>query len=270
MTDNQSDKYVPLDEAVRILGTNQGRFFYYVDAGPIAKEPGSGKRNARYSVEDILKVKERIAQRKPKRQQPAEKVLVDWIGEGDVLLSLQLDYRLYGPDAFFADIYQYVERVKRNPHVALAVFEDSKRSRILAYISLLPLPETIIMDVLSGKRHETDIKYKEVETYDRKGEYTLLAESVVVDPDYRESLNTLLTHLTEYWCDQYPDRTISKIYAQAESDQGDILIQKLFFAPLEHVASNAFVLNLKRPGASRFVRRFQDCIRKKQEATQET
>lgn len=269
VTDTSDEKYVPLDEAVKLLGINQGRFFYYVDAGPIAKEPGSGKRNARYSVEDILKVKERLSQRKPKPSKTAEKWFVDWIGEGDVLLSIQLDYRLYGPEAFSVDIYQYVERVKRNPHMALAAFEDARRFRMIAYIMLLPLPETTIMEVLSGKRRETDIKNSEIETYERKGEYTLLAESVVVDRDYRESLNTLLNHLTTYWCDQYPNRTISKIYAQAESDQGDILIQKLFFAPLENVAPNAYVLNLKRPGASRVVRNFQACIKEKQEA-QET
>ncbi|HEY3994322.1 MAG TPA: hypothetical protein VGM01_15745, partial [Ktedonobacteraceae bacterium] len=117
--------------------------------------------------------------------------------------------------------------------------------------------------VLSGKRHETNIQNDEIETYERKGEYTLLAESVVVDPDHKEALNTLLSHLTEYWCNQYPDRSISKIYAQAESEHGDILIQKLFFAPLEDLASNAFVLNMKRPGASRFIRSFQNCIKEK-------
>lgn len=266
MTDTSSEKYVPLDEAVKLLGTNQGRFFYYVDAGPIAKEPGSGKRNARYSVEDILRVKEKLAQRKPKRSESAESWCVDWVGEGTVLLALQLDYRLSGPDAFAADLAQYVDRFRRNPHYALAVYENAQRFRILAYIRLLPLQESTILDILSGKRQETDIKTREIETYDRKGEYTLFAEKVAVDPDYPGALNTLLNHLATYWCDHYPERTLSKIYAQAESEQGDILIQKLFFAPLEHLAPNAYVLNLKRPGASRFIRRYQACIQEKQES----
>lgn len=254
-------KYVSLGEAVKLLGTNQGRFFYYVDAGPIAKEPGSGKRNARYSVEDILKVKEKIEKRRARGQKPC--VLVDWIGVDDVLTSLQLDYRVYGPEVLFANLSHYADRVKRNPRVALAVFDTLKRERILAYISLLPLPEATIIEVLTGKRREIDISTQEIETYDNKGEYTLLAESVVVDPAYPEMLNTLLRHLAEYWCTQYPDRLISKIYAQAESDQGDILIQKLFLAPLEHLAPNAYMLNMKRPGASRFIRSFQQCIQKK-------
>jgi hypothetical protein len=154
----------------------------------------------------------------------------------------------------------------RNPHLALAIFDSPKRERILAYISLLPLPEPIIFEVLRGERQETRIRSEEVETYERKGGYTLLAESVVADPDHPEQLNTLLKHLAEYWCEQYPDRYVTKIYAKTECRRGDILIQKLFFAPREDLAPNTHVLNLSRPGASRFVRHFQQCIEEKRKA----
>lgn len=258
-----SKQYIALDEAVKLLGTDKGRFFYYVNNGPITREPGSGKRNTRYSVSDILKVKERLANKQNRNKRSGS--FVDWIKVDDVLTSLQLDYRVYGPEVLLADLSHYAERVKRNPHVALAVYDTPKRERILAYISLLPLPEHTIIDVLKGKRHETEINNDEIETYNRKGSYTLLAESVVVDPEHPEALNTLLHHLTKHWCNQYPDRYISKIYAQAESERGDILIQKLFLAPLEDVAPNAYVLNMQRPAASRFIRSFQNCIKQKQD-----
>ncbi len=253
-----------------MLGIDTGRFFYYVQSKQIAKEPGSKKRNARYSVSDILKVREKLSHKQRAKQHTRPKVhgFVDWIGVDDVLTSLQLDYRVYGPDVFLGDLSYYAERVVRNPHVALAVYNSPKRERILAYISLLPLPEPTILEVLRGERHETKILTEEVEPYERKGGYTLLAESAVVDPDHPEQLNTLLTHLTEYWCEQYPDRYITKIYAQAESKRGDILIQKLFFAPREDLAPDVHVLNLARPGASRFIRRFQECIEAKQKALQ--
>jgi len=51
----------------------------------------------------------------------------------------------------------------------------------------------------------------------------------------------------QHWCEQYPKRYISKIYAQAESNAGDILIQKLFLAPRKDLAPNAYVLNLMFP-----------------------
>lgn len=267
-TISNSEQYVTSRKAVEMLGEeNEGKFFYYVKSGQIAKEPKSPKRNARYSVADILKIKEMLASKK--RTKKATEVMVDWIGVDDVLTSLQLDYRVYGSEVFLADLSYYAERVRKNPHVALAVFESPKRDRILAYISLLPLPEQTILEILRGDRHETAISTQEIETYERKGGYTLLAESVVTDPKHPEQLNTLLHHLMSYWCEQYPDRYIKKIYAQAESEQGDILIQKLFLAPLENLASNAYVLNLTRPGASRFIRRFQECIRQKQKAPEQ-
>lgn len=258
------EEYIDSREGAELLGVDTGRFFYYVQSGQIAKEPDSPKRNAHYSVSDILKVKEKLTNKK--RSKNTTHHIVDWIGVDDVLTSLKLDYRVYGDEVFLADLPYYAERVRRNPHVALAVYDSPKRERILAYISLLPLPEKTIVEVLSGKRHETKISTEEIETYKRKGSYTLLAESVVTDPDHPELLNTLLNHLTEYWCEQYPDRYVNKIYAQAESRHGDILIQKLFLAPREDLAPNAYVLNLTRPGASRFVRHFQECIEQKRKA----
>lgn len=261
MQDTRDTEYVTSPEGAELLG-DEGKFFYYVQSGQIAKKPGSNKRDTRYSVADILKIKQKLAQKQQAKK--STHGYVDWItGVDDVLTSLKLDYKVYGQETLLADLSYYAERVKRNPHVALAVFDSLKRERILAYISLLPLPETTILEVLQGKRHETEIRTEEVETYEREGAYTLLAESVVTDPEHPEQLNTLLKHLMEYWCEQYPDRYITKIYAQAESKMGDILIQKLFFAPLEDLAPNAYVLNLTRPGASRIIKQFQQCIEEK-------
>jgi hypothetical protein len=262
--ESMNQQYVTSHEGEKILGVDTGRFFYYVQSGQIAKEPGSKKRNARYSVSDILKVKEKLSSKQ--RSKKTLHGITDWIGVDDVLTSLKLDYRVYGSEVFLADLPYYAERVKRNPHVALAVFDSPKRERILAYISLLPLPEQTILEILRRDRHETKILAEEIETYERKGGYILLAESVVTDPDHPEQLNTLLKHLTEYWCEQYPERYITKIYAQAESKQGDVLIQKLFFSPREDLAPDAYVLNLTRSGASRFVKRFQECIEEKRKA----
>lgn len=257
-------------EAREMLGgMSPSSFKELVDSKKIRKVVPPGKVQGKYIREDVEKIAASmppfISARKASTRKASRytSTFVDWIGVDDVLTSLQLDYRVYGSEVFLADLSYYADRVKRNPHVALAVFDSPERRRILAYVSLLPLPESVILEILSGKRHETKIDTEEVETYERKGGYTLLAESVVTDPDYPGQLNTLVRHLMEYWCEQYPDRYITKIYAQAESKKGDVLIQKLFFAPREDLASNAYVLNLSRPGASRFIRQFQECIEQK-------
>jgi hypothetical protein len=272
-------------EARALLGNMAPSSFKdYVDNKRIRKIIPPGRTQGKYVEEDVLSLAKELALHDPARfastQKPKKSTskkpaqaketihsFVDWISSvDDVLTSLKLDYRVYGPEVFLADLAYYAERVKRNPNVALAVFDSPKKERILAYISLLPVPEHIILEVLRGERHETGIRTEEIETYDRKGSFTLLAESVVIDPDHPEQLNTLLRHLMQYWCDQYPDRYISKIYAQAESRNGDILIQKLFFAPREDLAPNAFVLNMARPGASRFIRQFQEALDAKRKA----
>jgi hypothetical protein len=75
-------------------------------------------------------------------------------------------------------------------------------------------------------------------------------------------MNTLM----DFWYNQYPERYIDKIYAQSVSNKGDILIQKLYFAARYDIAETAFMLDLKRPGASRFIRHFQQRIKSKTEA----
>ena len=259
-------------EARELLGNmSPSSFKELVDNKIIRKVVPPGKTQGKYVREDVEKVAKEMLPFKTARKHPTAKKeaiqpFVDWVGVADVLTSLQLDYRVYGPEVFLADLQYYADRVIKNPQVALAVFDSPERKRILAYISLIPLPEPVILEILSGKRHETKIATEEVETYERKGEFMLLAESVVVDPDHPEQLNTLLRHFTKHWCNQYPDRYVTKIYAQAESSQGDILIQKLFFAPREDLAPNAYVLNLARPGASRFIRQFQQCIKERRKA----
>ena len=94
--------------------------------------------------------------------------------------------------------------------------------------------------------------------------YALLAESVVVDPDHPEQLNTVLREVLSYWCKQHPQRYIEKIYADAATEHGDMLARKLYFSPLYHVSDTAYVLDLRRPGISKVVRNFQECLKQKE------
>ena len=265
-----TSEYVSSKQGIKLLGTNQGQFFYYVSKGDIEREPGSPPRKSRYKVASILKVKSKLNRKRGGGEvltgAELEKapLYIDWMENmSDVLTSLKLDYQVYGDDVELEGLSYYAERVKKNPRVALAVYDSPKRENILAYISLLPVAEEIILDVLSGRRHETTIATEDIETYDRKGGYTLLAESVVCHPEHTYKFMPLINHYMNYWCEQYPDRYITRVYAQAASKQGDILIHKLFFSPLYHLAKNAFMLDLERPGASRIIQRFQDCLQQK-------
>jgi hypothetical protein len=192
---------------------------------------------------------------------------VDWQKISDLPAILKLDLTVYH-EKIVGDIGLYIAWERKNDKITLLSFERSNRENVLAYVSLVPLPEHIILSILKGEREELSISPDEIETYERKGGYTLLAESAVTHPDYPEQLNHIVREALNYWCEQYPDRYIEKIYAQAATDEGDFLARKLYFSPLYDVSDNAYVLDLRKPGIAKLVKRYQECLKNKEDQLQ--
>src|SRR5438445_4896802 len=141
----------------------------------------------------------------------------------------------------------------------MAAFDPkSDRQKMLAYVAMLPLDEDVILSVLRGDREEVDIKTDEMQTYDRPGGYTLLANSAVSLPDYPDLLTRILLRIIDEWVERFPERYITRVYSQTVSESGDRMVQHFFMAPRYDLAPNAYVLDMARPGASRIIRRFQD------------
>lgn len=250
-------EYVKASEGAKLLRMNPKRFFYYVRTREIRTKEGEGERKTLYNYEDIMRVRRELGI----EQVPL--TVIDWVGPSDVPATVALDFIVY-QEAIIADVNHYLSWVKKNPYISLAAFEANERKTVLAYIALLPLPENIILDVLRGKRSEMDIQSEELLAFEQPGGYDLLVESAVAHPDHPEQLSKVMKALVDFWCQQYPERYINKIYAQAVSEMGDILIQKLYFAARYDIAETAFMLDLKRPGASRLIRGFQNCLKSRQ------
>lgn len=265
----EENTFIRSQEGQNILGVPRQTFFYYVNNGHIEKRPGKTARDARYSLRDILKVKE---DRRANKSKAVSHFVLDWLYANDLPACLALDYKVY-EEYLIGDISHYATWLNKNNHVALAAYDKTDRSKCLAYLCMLPLPETAILDIMAGKRDELSIQADEIQTYDQPGEYTLLANSAVVHPDHPTLLYAVLNGIMQYWLDQYPDRRVTRIYAQAASPAGDVLIQKFYFAPLYDLKSepacvipNAYVLDLSRPGASRVIRSFQKALESKHNA----
>jgi len=250
-------EYVKASEGARYLKMDTKRFFYYVKTRNIRIQEGEGERKNLYNYEDIMRVKRELGI----DQRPI--TTIDWVKPSDVPATVALDFIVY-QEAIIAEINHYLSWVKKNPFISLAAFDVNDRKTALAYVALLPISEEIILDVLKGKRSEMDIQPDEILAYDRPGGYNLLVESAVSHPDHPEQLGKVMKGLVDFWCEQYPERYIEKIYAQAVSEKGDILIQKLYFAARYDIAETAFMLDLKRPGASRLIREFQNCLKSKE------
>lgn len=254
-------QYVPWKEVAAILGVSLSSFFYLVNTRQISEEPGRGPRHGRYSLADIHAVKERRAQGKFKGHKPYRKrlapVFLDWLSPDDIPAILRLDKLVYD-EMYLAEMERYQQWSTKNGQLAIAAFDArTNRQEMLAYVAALPLDEAVILSVLRGKRQEIDITPEEIQDYSRPGGYTLLANSAVAHPERPDLLVRVLMRMMAEWVDRYPQRYVTRIYAQAESERGDLLIQHYFMQPRYDLAPNAYMLELARPGASRIIRQFQ-------------
>ncbi len=264
--DETLPEWVYASRGLELTGMRRGTFYYYVEIGRIRSRAGQNKRDRMYNAADCLQVK---AERKQHRSKTT--YFHDWMTPTDLPAALTLDFLVYN-EALIGDIKLYTAWLKKNPQIAMTVFERKDRKTCLAYIGLIPLPEPVILDIMTGQRDELSIQADEIESYDRPGEYILLANSAVCHPDKPDLLYKVLYHIMEYWKEQYPNRRISKIYAQAASPAGDVLISKFYFAPLYQFVDgqalpvkDAYVLDLARPGASKVIRHFQAELTAKQQ-----
>jgi hypothetical protein len=262
---NGENEYVPADQAIELLGEKPEKFYYHSGRGEIRTEtppqPGKGKKNNRYLVSDILALRRRlIAQRQKKRPEP----VIDWMYTKDLAAGVKLAQALYDDGVDLAELVVYQSWRKNNEHLTLAAFSQD-RSEAYASIQVVPLPEQVILDVLSGKRTENSIQPDEIRSYNEPGEYTLLGTSAIVLKSRPELLLKLLRRYMEFWIEMFPDRYISRIYAQAVSNDGDRLTSSLFMAPRYDFTGPypSYMLDLARPGRSKLINWFQEQLKAK-------
>lgn len=258
----KQEEYIPADQAIALLGVKAPKFFYHADRGEIRTEapsrPGKGKKNNRYLVADILAVKQRLQE---KRHKPAP-VKIDWLLSEDIPAGLKLDHQVYGEEIDLAEAAVYQGWRKHNRQITLAAF-SLDRKECYASLQVIPVAETLILDILAGRRTESSISPDEIHAYDTPGAYTLLVTSAVCLKDRPLLLFELLSRYMQFWIDMYPEKYISKVYAQAMSERGIMMVQHLFMTPRYDLAYNAYELDMSRPSASRIIRNFKKQLQAK-------
>lgn len=270
--DTETGLYTASEARERLGGLASSSFHQLVLRGRIRKVTAPGRKQGLYVREDVEAVAEemrsagllrRSGAGSPVAPDARPAIAVDWMLGTDLPAILALDMEVY-QEELIGDIATYYAWWKKNPRTTLVAFDAADRGNILAQACLLPVPEEIILSVLRGERKETSITAEEVETYDRPGEYNLLAESIISHPDHRPYLGAIMHRFAEFWCDMWPDRRMRRIYAQAVSTEGRYFVQKLYFGPLYDLADNAFVLDLRYPNPSKVIQAYQRCIEEKQ------
>lgn len=258
--ESESSEYVTWQEGAKIIGIKRGMFYFYVKEGRIKR---SGNLFSRF---DCLQTRIDRQQRKKREPKGADPLIYDWIKPSDILATLELDKELYGDgtdyEIDFNEPMVYQERQKKNPNIAMGAF-TSDRKKCLGYVSLIPLPEQVILDIMAGKRDELSIQLSEVESYNRDGGYTLFCNSAVVSRDYPYLLYKILRRIMDAWVNRYPDRYITRIYAQAVSDEGRTMIAHFFLAPMSGFPDNSYYLDFARVNPSRAISIFMRALEAK-------
>ncbi len=264
---DMTTKYVTWSEGAYILGVGRSTFFYYVEGGKISIEPGRGPRDGRYSLEDIQRVaEERATGRRRKtsnRRIRPTPVFTDWLSPDDIPAILRLDKIVYD-EMFLAEMERYRQWSMKNGQLAMAAFDaKSNRQTMLAYIACLPLDESVILQIVCKEREEISITPDEIQSYERPGSYTLLANSAVVHPEHPYLLRPVLQGMIEAWVKRFPEQYVSRVYAQSVSERGDLLISTFFMQPRYDLADNAYMADLARPARAKMLRAFQDALKAK-------
>lgn len=260
--------YVRFSEAIKLFEPlSRGMFSYRVKANDIIVEEDNGGKL--YQIASILEAKRSLLNEERDKRVAATKHHIRWTTKDDVIASMILDRAIY-KEEYLADTDHYKERKSKNPYTSIAVFDSEKPDTMYAYISLLPLPEETIMDILLGKRTETELTSKDILTYDEPGEYMLLASSTAQHPDYKNLLGGLIRQYMAFWVDLYPEKRIKRIYAETVSDDGRRIANELQMGPMYTMANgrlerikDAFVIDLDEPAGSKIIQRFQQKLKEK-------
>lgn len=187
----------------------------------------------------------------------------DWVKLSDLPYTLALDYEMYGIEES-VDLSITHHWVEKNPFISRILYNVKNRKDIWGYITLIPSNEEIIFKLLRREIHERDIRAEHILTYDKGGDYTVYAASVVLRPNHRAAFRDLMNSILNYWCTQYPKINLKKVYAYADSDEGWGLIKHLFFAPRYDIGEKAFELNPYQISPSKILQGFQDCLKERE------
>jgi hypothetical protein len=254
------------------VGLSENTFYRNVREGKIRKFlPRGRQRDALYSAEDIQNIVE-FYRRKRRgrveaiRAKKEEQGQTDWVQAGDLPYLLALDYEVFGIDEA-VDLSITHAWWKKNPYMCRVLYNAENRKDVWGYITMIPMPEETIFKLLRREMHERDIRTHHILPYEENQTYTVYVNAVVIKPEHHASLRTLINSLLDYWCDQYPGISITKIYAYADSDEGWNLIKHLFFAPRYEIGKKAFELDPLQLNPSKLIKAYQDCLRERARST---
>jgi len=202
-----------------------------------------------------------IVQINSKREATGE---TDWARTSDLENMYELEYNAYGEEAGNPAIVR--KWCDRNSHICRVLYNKSDRRDFWGSMMMLPLKEEIIFKLLRSEIRDIDLNPEsDILSFEETGTYDFYVASIIVSAERKQHFLTLMNSMFSFWCEEAPERIIGKIYVRTVSTEGEMLTRKLFFSPRQHFSNNVYMLDMKRPSPSRFIRNFQYNVNLKSE-----
>jgi hypothetical protein len=267
------EKLLTSSEARALLGNmSPSTFKIYVDSERIRKITPPGKKQGKYVREDVESLakellpftltEKTVNTQKASKHKKSYKGATDWAQSRDLPYMLAYDYEYYGPENT-VDISITRKWWEKNPYMARLLFNAEDRRDIWGGITIIPMKEETIFRILRDEMTEKEITPDDIEIYEPGKKYYGYVASATVKEEHAAHFRGLLQSVFDFWCEQYPDIQIIKLYAYAASEKGWDLIKRLFFAPRYDLGKNAFELNPLQRNPSKYLKIFQECLRSK-------
>jgi hypothetical protein len=269
----EKDFYTSAEAIQRFItaGISESTFYRKVREGAIQKVlPEGRQRGAYYPKSVIEEIISREGSNRTEENITEENIgETDWVQSSDLPYLLALDYEMYGPENT-VDVSITRTWWEKNPYMCRILFDAKNRKNIWGAITILPMKEETIFHILKQEREERYITAEDILTYEPGNKYVGYIPSAAIRPEHRTHFRQLLQSVFNFWCEQYPDIQLLKLYAFALSDEGWDLMKHLFFSPRYDLGANTFELSPNQRNPSRLITSFQKCVKQKEEGRRAT
>lgn len=222
-----SDEYYTLQEVIEKLGKSRSTVIRDTNAGKI---PSEGKKRRRRYPKEAIDAIAAIEQKKKKTDKKAPRLIFSPSTPKDLWTEVVIGKKLYGED----DIVPYkqlLEWREVNDEMYMSIKENGD---VVAYSSLMPLEQDVILALLEDKFRERDIPLGAIRQWTDPRLSVYIASITIKPTDSKQrkrELGGMLIRRTVKWAlslDRQAD--IKHWYGIGATEEGQRLFERLGFS----------------------------------------
>lgn len=226
-----SNQYYSLEEVIQILGRSRSTVLREAKAGLIPSEIEEGKTKGRLYPKAAIDALSEIKQAKEKGKK-APKFVYSPSTPNDLWAEVKIGTQLYG-DNDIVPFKKLLEWREINSELFMSLKENSK---VIAYSSLMPLEEEVILSLLEDKIRERDIPDSAIKQW-TDPQLSVYVASVTANPTGNKEIDTkrgwmIIRHLLKWALSLDRQFTIASWYGIGTTKEGQALFENLGFSTI--------------------------------------